>query len=154
MSGANTFSTSFDDYAYHEIEGVNFLKSGREWFGESMDNLNNSFTFNINSPNIIGTDTVFMRSAFAGRSANSTNNKFSVYINNSLIGDTNYPMVGTTAQDNYASLVGFNRTFFSSNPVFKVTVSMYSSDPSSQGWLNYIELIYRRGLTLSNTTDN
>ncbi|HQV99813.1 MAG TPA: type IX secretion system sortase PorU [Bacteroidia bacterium] len=152
VSGANTFSTSFDDYAYHEIEGVNFLKSGREWFGESMDNLNNSFTFNINSPNIIGTDTVFMRSAFAGRSANSTNNKFSVYINNSLIGDTNYPMVGTTAQDNYASLVGFNRTFFSSNPVFKVTVSMYSSDPSAQGWLNYIELIYRRGLTLSNTT--
>ncbi len=152
VSGANTSVNSFDDYSFHEVEGVNFLKSGREWFGESMDNLNSSFTFNINSPNIIGSDTVFMKAAFAGRSTNSTNNRFSVYINNNLIGDTNYPMVGTTAQDNYASLVSFNRTFFSSNPVFKVTVSMYSSDPSAQGWLNYIELKYRRGLTLTNTS--
>lgn len=151
-SGANTSVTSFDDYSYHENESVNFLKSGREWFGESMDNLNNTVYLTFSAPNIVGTDTVFMRSAFAGRSTNSSNNRFSVYINNSLIGDTNYPIVGTTAQDNYASLVGFNRTFTSSNPIFNVSISMFSGDPSAQGWLNYIELIYRRNLTLANTS--
>lgn len=152
VSGANYSVSTFDDYAFHEIDGVNFLKSGREWFGESMDNLNNTVSFNINSPNIVGSDTVFFKSAFAGRSTNSANNYFSVYINNNLIGNQSYPMVGTTAQDNYASLVGFNKTFTSSNPVFKVVISMFSSDPSAQGWLNFIELKFRRSLTASNTS--
>ena len=152
VSGANTFVNTFDDYAFHEVEAVNFLKSGREWFGESLDNLNNSFTFNINSPNIVSTDSVFFRSAFAGRSTNSTNNYFTVYVNNTLMGNQPYPMVGTTAQDNYASLVGFSKVFNSSGPVFKVVVSMYSGDPSAQGWLNFIELKYRRSLTAANTS--
>ncbi|MFZ7146455.1 MAG: type IX secretion system sortase PorU [Bacteroidota bacterium] len=150
VSGANYSVNSFDDFASHEIEAVNFLKSGREWFGESMDNLNNSISFNINSPNIIGSDTVFFRSAFAGRSTNSTNNYFTVYINNTLIGNQPFPMVGTTAQDNYASLVGFTKTFNSSSSVFNVNVSMYSGDPSAQGWLNFIELKFRRGLSAAN----
>ncbi len=152
VSGANYTVNSFDDYASHEIEAVNFLKSGREWFGESMDNLNSSISFNINSPNIVGSDTVFFSGAFAGRSTNSTNNYFTVNINNNLIGNQPFLRVGTTAQDNYASLVAFTKTFSSSSPVFNVGVSMYSGDPSAQGWLNYIDLKFRRGLTASNVT--
>ncbi len=151
QSGATNQVTAFDDYYYHDLDQVNFLKSGREWFGESMNDLNNSVNFSFSTPNLRANDTIFLKSTFAGRSTNSTNNYFSIYINSSILGNVSYPIVGSSAQDNYASLVGFNKTFFNSSPVLNVGITMYSSDPSAQGWLNYVELICRRDLSLSGT---
>ncbi len=151
QTGATNQVTAFDDYYYHDLDHVNFLKSGREWFGESMNDLNNTVNFSFTTPNLRANDTIFLRSTFAGRSTNSTNNYFSIYINGNTLGNVSYPIVGSSAQDNYASLVGFNKTFFNSSPALNVGITMYSGDPSAQGWLNYVELICRRDLNLSGT---
>ena len=35
--GQNNTVTTFDDYAFHEVEELNLLKSGRDWYGELFD---------------------------------------------------------------------------------------------------------------------
>lgn len=149
QTGANNTVTAFDDVYSHELDKVNLLKSGREWFGESMDDLNSSFNISVNVPNSRAGDTIFFRSTFAGRATNSTNNYFSVNVNNTLLGTAAYTRVGTTAQDNYANETGLTKYFFNSSSVLNFNISMYSSDPSSQGWLNYFELALRRNLSLN-----
>ncbi len=40
----NYTSTSFDDFAFHEVDASNLIKSGREFYGEYFD-INNEYTF-------------------------------------------------------------------------------------------------------------
>jgi hypothetical protein len=81
VAGANQVVDSYDDYVYHESDLYNFLKSGREWFGESMDNLNNSVSFTYSIPNLRTTDSLQLRSYLAGRSTAGGSNYFTLYIN-------------------------------------------------------------------------
>jgi len=51
----NIVVNSFDDRLFHELDTINFLASGKEWFGEEFSNtpghsLTSSFSFNI--PNL------------------------------------------------------------------------------------------------------
>ena len=42
------YITSFDDYQYHELDLINILNLGRQWFGESFDiNQEQEFSFNF-----------------------------------------------------------------------------------------------------------
>ena len=47
---ANASTTTFDDYDFHEKNKYNFLKSGRQWFGERIDYSAFDTTFQICQP--------------------------------------------------------------------------------------------------------
>ena len=49
----DTTITSFDDYKIHENDEVNFIKSGKNWYGDVFD-LVDSKSFSFNFPNRIG----------------------------------------------------------------------------------------------------
>ena len=150
VSGSNVIVSSFDDYIYHEAELYNFLKSGREWFGESMDNLNNNVSFPLSIPNLSLNDTIRLRSTFAGRATSGGSNSFSLSVNNSTIGSQNFTSVGTNLQDNYVTLLSLNRNFLTGSSLLNLKFVLNSSDPNSQGWLNYFEINFRRNLNASN----
>ena len=149
ITGSNVTVTSYDDYIYHEAELYNFLKSGREWFGESMDNLNNNVSFPISIPNLSLNDTIHFRSALAGRATSGGSNSFSFLANASTIGSQNFTNVGINVQDNYVSPLSLNRNFLASSTLLNLKFVLNSSDPNSQGWLNYFEINFRRNLNAS-----
>ena len=53
LPNADITISTFDDYQIHENEEVNFIKSGKNWYGDVFD-LVDSRTFNFNFPNRVG----------------------------------------------------------------------------------------------------
>lgn len=150
-SGANTTVTTFDDYIYHEADLYNFLKSGREWYGESMDNLNNTISIASTIPNIITSDTVFLRSSLAGRATAGGVNSYILSINGVSQGSQTFSNVGTSTLDPYFIPASMNKNFFINSSNLNVSFTLSSGDPGAQGWLNYFELNFRKSLNASNT---
>ena len=150
-SGATSTVTSFDDYSYHEAELYNFLKSGREWFGEAVDYLNNSVTISSYVPNLITTDTVYFRSNLAGRVTTPGVNSFSISLNNAVIANQNFSYVGPNTTDPYLVQLNFKQPFFSNSQTMNLKFTLNTNDQNGKGWLNYFELNYRRELNASNS---
>ena len=150
-AGATQTVTSFDDHIYHQADIYNFLKSGREWLGEGMDNLNNSLTITAQAPNIISSDTLFFRSVFAGRSTSSNSNSINFTMNGVSQGAVNFTMVGTNSLDPYYIPVSLNKNFFPNSQTLSVKFTLSSLDLNVQCWLNYFEMNFRRELNASGT---
>ena len=148
-SVANTTVTTFDDYIYHEADLYNFLKSGREWYGEAMDNLSNTISISNSISNLSTNDTIFFRSNLAGRATSGGSNSLTANINGNLASQS-FSIVGAGNLDPYFSSVNINKNLFSSSPILTVTFTLNSTDPAAQGWLNYYELNFRRNLNMSN----
>lgn len=145
-ANTNINVNSFDDYAYHETDLYNLLMSGREWLGEQIDNLNNSISFNFTTPNVIGSDTMFIRSSLAGRATVSGSHSFSLSLNGSSLQSQSFQYVGTAPQDPICNMVAINYSTTSVSSTTTTTFYFNSTDPAGQGWVNYVELNYRRNL--------
>jgi len=130
---------------------VNFLVSGKEWFGEELSNLPGrtlTRSFAINLPDILNGSSLLVQNNFVARSVGA-GSSFDVKINNNLVGQTPIPPVGTGQFDLFAQqATSFFSTIVSQN---NPTVS-YTYNPGSvnaQGWLNWFELFARRNLSLN-----
>ncbi len=62
---SNVTSTSYDYYNFHEKNQLNFVKSGREFYGEYFD-ITNSYSFNFNEGNF-ELDTIMAETYVAAR---------------------------------------------------------------------------------------
>lgn len=144
-SPTNTI-TAFDDYLFHEQDNINFIQSGREWYGEQFDNTS-SQNFYFNFPNIITNSPVYVNCNLAARSTNGSSN-FSLSANGNLL--LSFNMEGV-AINPYAPFVSTNTksgTFNSNQPNITINLT-YDHPTGSTGWLNYIELNARRQLIMN-----
>lgn len=137
--------TSFDDYAYHENETVNFLKSGRLWFGEYFENVN-SYNFSFAFPNIDVSSPVSVNVSLASRLLGGGSANYSV---SSQSGNTtvSIPSVTGTEYDHHARLATSCYTFTPSGST--ITVNITKQTASAVGWVDYVELNARRLLTMA-----
>ncbi|UPT66522.1 MAG: hypothetical protein M0D57_19015 [Sphingobacteriales bacterium JAD_PAG50586_3] len=69
-------ATTFDDYAVHDNDAENLIKSGSQWFGEKFD-IVNEHTIGFSFPNIDGTTPVKLRTVVAAANTLS-NTSFSI----------------------------------------------------------------------------
>ncbi|MFM9027478.1 MAG: type IX secretion system sortase PorU [Bacteroidota bacterium] len=144
--------SDFNDLAFHEADLYNLLKSGREWYGEKLDNINPSRTFSFTFPNHIASETVRLKINLIGRATNSVghnNNSFIIKINGAQVAAQGFADVGSSAQDNYALPVTINQNVTITGNTLDLTVQFYSSDPNGIGWLNFIEATTLSPLNLS-----
>lgn len=141
------FVSKFDDYSYHELDEYNLLKSGREWYGDRMDNINNTKSFPVSFLNHQPTDSVYVSGSLLGRSISNGSNYFKVSIDATEVATLNYGVVGTASTDTYANTVTFN----SGKPmsINIVSVRFFSSDAGGQGWINFVDVNTRCGLNIS-----
>jgi len=65
-SSSNVSTSTYDYYNYHEEDLVNFVKSGRNMYGEYFD-VNTSYSFSFNDNNFIVGDTIRGEATIAGR---------------------------------------------------------------------------------------
>lgn len=143
---------TFDDYQFHELDKTNFVKSGREFYGEPFD-INNTQTFSFDFPNLVA-QNVLLRTSFAGHSPGVTSS-LSIKNNGANLFTTTYN-TGTNYTDDYAIDTQAQVTFTSSTGNnISLVYNFIPANSSCAGFLNFIELQVKRSLvfTSSNNVD-
>ena len=104
LSYSDTTITSFDDYKIHENDEVNFIKSGKNWYGDVFD-LNDSKSFYFDFPNRIG--EVNLKIALAANSPAPYNSNFTINASGML--SQNISISGISGSYNKANLKVFEK---------------------------------------------
>ena len=147
----NKSCNSYNERYFHEQELVNFLNSGKEWFGEEFSSLpgnvlNRNFT--INFTGLDANSSVYIATSLAARSI-ATSSIFNIAVNNLQLSPVNMGAVSGNYLDAFA--ISNNRNFSinaATNPL-NISFSFVPGSSSAQGWLNWFEVHCRRSLNLS-----
>ena len=75
LFSADTTVNTFNDFQIHEIDNINLIKSGRNWFGEVF-NHNDSKSFNFTFPNLTG--NINIKIALASNTPSPYNSQFNI----------------------------------------------------------------------------
>ena len=143
---ADVTVSSFNAHQYHEVDLTNFVKSGRNWYGESFNfTKNQSFSFSF--PNAIA-NTANIKSRMAFRVINRTST-FTMSVNGSTIQTLSHGGVSNGQYAEYAGVrVGIdNFTLPSDN--FTLDVNFSNPSSSDNGWVDYFEINCERQLTMT-----
>lgn len=146
---ATTTITSFDERYFHELDTVNFLSSGKEWFGEEFSNFpgrSSTRSFQLPLTDLFPQQATIVTNV-AARSVN-TLSTFNVDVNNQQIQQLSVPPIGTGIYDLFAHQVQQADNFILNSTTANVSINYNQGSFNSQGWLNWFELFCRRGLTI------
>ena len=141
-----TYSLNFIDYAFHDIDSVSLIQSGKTWVGETFsynkNNRNISFSFpHLDSMAAATVVTHVLAKSNLPSSFLLTDHK---NFNQSIhIPDTN-PLSGLFAKDS-------TKSSFLLNPhsPMDFTLTYLMNESNANGWLDYIEVTCQRKLTWS-----
>jgi len=134
----------FTGYAFHEIDELNLNKSGREWYGEVFDFIEN-YSFDFNFPNLDAGAEHFLRMKVAAKSTASSSFFGSIDGEEVIIKSVS----GVTGLYDYAQTVSAENVFTSSGDLITVDVQYNKSTSTSIGWLDYIEVNAIRNMSLA-----
>lgn len=143
---------SFNERYFHETDRVNFLNSGKEWFGEELSNLPGSSTnrnFNLSFAGLETMVPVQLLTNFAVRSIGGISN-ISVAVNNLLLPPINGASVSGNYLDAFAVSVERNYALTVNNNQFNINFSFLPANSSAQAWLNWFEVHCKRSLNMNN----
>jgi hypothetical protein len=141
----NVSTSSYDYIAFHEKDNVNFLKSGREFYGEYFDFVT-SYGFSFNDGNFVVGDTLKVFCSLAGR--HSANNIYS--INSGTLSNTIFcPGIPISVYSNYA-IIGSRWTIGLNTMPNIITVNVTKNTAQAVAWLDKIIINARRNLVYNN----
>lgn len=134
-------STNFTEGVFYEKEQLNFINSGKDWFGERMDAGSSvfhipEFAFPNATPGMLSS----IRYRVAARSVSTTS--FTVSVNNVPVGS---PSCGPYSTYTYATDRIETKSFTNVNDKVKVSLQ-YNGTGTSLGWLDWVELNVLRDL--------
>jgi len=141
---ANTTITSFNEFLFHEKDLYNLLNSGRRWAGEKFD-LETSHDFSFDLTNHVANDPVKFRGRFIARSTYSST--FTIFTGSE--NNLSIPSISPGYNYKYAEDEMKTFSFNSSTNNLTIKITYNKSNSSSVGWLDYIELNFRKKLSLT-----
>jgi len=149
----NIVVNSFDDRLFHELDTINFLASGKEWFGEEFSNtpghsLTSSFSFNI--PNLQTSFPVTVVTDCLARSVSATS-RFDISVNNQPLQQITISPVGGGQYDPVAQEVKAQANTNVSQADLAINYTYVPGSFNSQGWLNWFEIFSRRTISMNGT---
>ncbi|TAE15776.1 MAG: hypothetical protein EAZ95_08380 [Bacteroidetes bacterium] len=148
--GANFDVTQYEEFVHYEKDETNYLKSGREWYGEPLGT-QNDYTFNFSLPDIMANSPIRITSAVMARDSRITN--VEVYANDELIGTQAIDAVNTDPFGyDYRGRNAINTYTKNSNGNAQVAVKLrYKQNGGyGNGFINYLTINYRRALGYPN----
>jgi len=154
FSSPNISVNSFSERYFHELDTVNFLRSGKEWYGEEMSGLPGrtlTRSFAVMIPDLINGSSLLLQSNCIARSVGS-GSSFDVKINNTLLGQITIPPIGTGQFDLFAQQANAIQATTNSQSNLVISYTYNPGSVNAQGWLNWFELFGRRNLLLSGTS--
>ncbi len=140
-------SLKFHDYAFHELDSLNLIKSGKTWVGELFSNVKNSYEFPFSFPNIDSLTGMKVTLHLLAKSMQ--NNIFKVRDNN-VLDDTVIVSAGDDSHPNiFSREVKKTLTVFSPSSDYRLKITYQLPTTNSTGWLDYIEINCYRNLIWS-----
>jgi hypothetical protein len=142
----NATSTTFNDYDFHEKNRYNFLKSGRQWFGERIEYSAYDTTFKF--ANLVTTSPVMVKANALSRSAYS---KTFIFRNNDhIVGSIAVPsVILSNSTGTYANQKSGQFSFSVTDDKVNVNVTYNKIESSDEGFLDYITVNVRRKLIMT-----
>lgn len=138
--------TTFTDYFVHEKDLVNFIQSGREFYGEEFNQDKRTYSFSHTLSNIVEQKASF-RMLAAAKSA--TNGRIDVSVNNKEIGSLATPsMEGAVTYEYARTAVTTSPISFTPQAGNACNVSLTFSEKNGSAWLDYYEINLKRRLKL------
>ena len=138
------YSTRFDDYAFHEIDSLNLIRSGRTWYGEVFNDKKDIHDFYFSFPNIYSASPLRIVTNIAARAP--VPSKF--FISEDGVSVDSIQADATDPQS--ISLFGRPKQKVSlienPDPDINLTMKYQRPDANSAGWLDYLELNCIRNL--------
>lgn len=136
--------TTFNDYIFNESERLNFWESGREWYGDRYNSLNDSYTYTFSVPNIT-TDSIKLVTKVASRSVTSCNFTISTSGVSEIISLGAIP----PSSYEYATLGSSTIQFENAPSTISVGASYgHSGSFTAEGFMDVLELNARRNLVM------
>jgi len=134
----------FTDYAAHENDTVNILKTGREWYGENYSE-QTSYEYTFDFPNIVTDYKVSLMTSVAAHSVEES--KFDFYYSDQhlLEAPVSKIIVGTTvyAWTSTPDTIGFYPV---QGDQVSIRVDYDKPTSTSVGWMNFVSVNARRQL--------
>ncbi|HYC27291.1 MAG TPA: hypothetical protein VEB42_00730, partial [Chitinophagaceae bacterium] len=147
---AGTTVNSFSERFFHELDTVNFLASGKEWYGEEFSGAPGRTlvrTFSLPYQDWLPQQASMVTNV-AARSVNVPS-RFALRINNLDLAQMNVPQISPAQYDLFAQEAWRMDQFLSPGGSTTITFTYVPGSFNSQGWLNWFEYFGRRPLTLS-----
>lgn len=141
----NYTSTTFDDYAIHEVDGTNLVKSGREMYGEYFD-IVTSYPIAFPFSSLTVNDTTIIKTSLAGRIF-SGNTDFRISYPTGTYTVSCPPTGSTYIDDVGKENSGVARYVNTNSNSISLTIDKITS--SATGWLNYVLVNVRRDMAMN-----
>ena len=137
--------TTFDDYQFHEVDLINVVRTGRQWFGEAF-NINNIQEFTFEVPNAVPSSLANLNVTVGSDAYNATS--FKVEANSQLVGTINLtPITAGSGTELSIAALPINTTILDSNTI-KIKLTYNNNGvPSAKAYLDNIILKSKRNLT-------
>ncbi|MCS6934590.1 MAG: type IX secretion system sortase PorU [Chitinophagales bacterium] len=144
---ANTFLTTFDDYAFYENDTEQPLQSGKSWLGDRMTSFDNVRSFSFYFPGLVTSSPVLVRSKVAANSKTTTS--FTITVNGTQILNQTVPPIqigGSYPNATNRTLQSANFNASSDQLNFTIT---FTGSTGSTGYIDYVEAICKRNLSMA-----
>ncbi len=140
----------FDDYVHYELDSINFLKSGKEWYGEMFSNQSGyiaSREFNLNISTAVVGESYFLRSSMIGSSADKANNIAVSFNGKKLFDHVTAPIPGSLISPVASEHLMGAKDIFSGSTMI-VGYQHTGGSVNARSWLNWFEVFYKRKLDM------
>lgn len=151
-NNANKFVSTYNERFFNETDAINFLNSGKEWFGEEFSSLPGNSLSKIFSYNIVGLDQTVPLNLTASLAARSIGNasSFGISLNNLQFPNIPLNPISGNYLDAFATTINQTYSVSANANQININFSFIPFSSSAQGWLNWFELHCRRNLSLNN----
>ena len=150
---ANVQASGFDFHLQHELDTINFLGSGKDWYGEEFSTLPGGFAsraFSVSLPHPDSSQDMILNTSCVSRSIGG-NSSFAVSVNGAMATNLDIPAVTDGSYDVFGRAVTKKATIRVAQPSPSVILN-YNFSPggyNAQGWLDWWELSGRGLLDLT-----
>lgn len=145
----NVTTSAQDYFGFHELNSVNVVKSGREFYGEKFD-FTTTFSFPFSIPNAVVGDSVYVKAGALSRS-----NQVSSYSVNFNTGSFTFTCLATNTSS-YLADVGYYGEGSKGGILGSgfLSISVSKATAQATGWLDKIVFNCRRNLVFNQSQFN
>jgi len=142
---SNLTVTDFNDFAFHELDSLNFVTSGKNWYGEKFEDIMN-YNFLFSFPDINPNSIAYLKTNVLARSSMSSSFDF-----NCCNRTKNINIAGIASGNVYQYAINNMDTmrFMPNNSNLIVGVEYIKPPTNAIGFLDFIEVCVRRYLNFS-----